>query len=131
MENFNIKCASCQNELAVCGLLIESYQGPLVCCDVCRRLYYVDVVVNYENKSVLVIQPTSFTEEEEFQLIRTAVSRIPLSEYLAGKENSENKWGDYKKDDENINPHFDKNLKSIIEESVTPSDLIRKIQTND
>jgi hypothetical protein len=78
-------------------------------------LYYIDVVTNYENKPVIIVQPTKFTEDEEFQYIRTALSRVPLKEYLP------------KEEEKIINPHFDKDLKSAIEESVTPSDLIRTL----
>lgn len=99
-----------------------------MCCDVCRTLYYIDVLENAEGSPVIVVEPANLEPEDEFDIIRNAQKRTPLKEYLAEPE------------DQNINPHFqqqdlriseERDLKSAIEESVTPSDLIRRIKAND
>jgi hypothetical protein len=102
------------------GSLLNTPLGPFVVCEVCRTLYYIDIVTNYENKPVIVIQPAKLEPEQEFQIIRTANSRTPLKDYL-DRENE----GQIEK--ANINPHFNKDLKTIINEAVTPSDIIRKL----
>lgn len=119
--HFNLPCKSCSSQLLETGLLLSTEQGPFVCCDICRTLYYIDVGTNYEDKPVIVIQPTKFDPEEEFDIIRNAVKRTPLKDYLP-PENS---------DETIINPHFNQDLKSIIDASVTPSELIRRLHKHD
>lgn len=128
MENFYFTCLSCGNQLEDTGVVIDSIYGDLVCCEICRRLYSIEMVVNYENKSVAIIQATHFIEDEEFQLIRLAVTRVPLKEYLLKQQ--DDPWGDYlpPSNEKNINPHFEKDLKSIIDKAVTPSDIIRGLK---
>lgn len=118
MEAFNLPCVSCKSQLMDEGSLLSTYLGPFVVCEVCRALYYIDVVTKTDNKPLIVIQPTKFDPGQEYDIIRHADSRVPLKEYLS-KENEE----------KNINPHFKQDLKSVIEESVTPSDLIRKLKS--
>jgi hypothetical protein len=119
MKTFNVSCISCSNQLAECGLLLETHIGPLICCNVCRKLYYVDVITNADGNPLILMQPTDFVDEDEFEIIRSAISSVPLSEYLSEGESGE------LKDSRIVNPHFDKDLKTVIEESVTPSDIIR------
>lgn len=121
MKSFNLSCVSCKNQLLECGLLLDSDIGPLICCNVCRTLYYADVIINTDNKPVIVIQPIkNIDQNEEYEIIRTARSNVPLSEYIPKleKENGEEKI---------IDPYFKQDLKSTIADSVTPSDLVRKL----
>lgn len=114
-----------------CGSLLSTDGGPFVCCEVCRALYYVDIVANYENKPVIIIQPTHLEPDQEFDIIRSAYARTPLKEYLPNEADAPGTdWGNYlpKPNAENINPHFDKDLKSIIDKAVTPSDIIRGLE---
>jgi hypothetical protein len=78
-----------------------------------------------------VVEPTHLDLDIEFDIIRNAEKRTPLREHLEKAEQPE---------DKNINLHFKQQdlgipkedaLKSAIEESVTPSDLIRRIKAND
>jgi hypothetical protein len=88
------------------------------------------VLENFEGKTVIVVEPTRLEPEQEYDIIRAAEKRTPLKEYLEKAEQPKepiDPWGDYlpKPNAENINPHFNKDLKTIINESVTPSDIIR------
>jgi len=131
MQHFNLPCASCSNQLIDEGSVLRTDMGPFLLCEVCRKLYYIDVVTNFEEKPVIVIQPTHFDPQEEFNIIRYAIARVPLKDYLPQEENPDSlgsdPWGDYLKspNEKNVNPHFEKDLKSIIEKAVTPSDLLR------
>jgi hypothetical protein len=126
MEAFNFICHSCSNQLLETGILLSSNgQCPFVLCDVCRALYYIDALENAAGQAVIVVEPTRLEPEQEYDIIRNAEKRTPLREYLEKAEHP---------DDKNINPHFkqqelgaseEKDLKSIINESVTPSDIIR------
>ena len=118
MQTFNLPCISCSNQLFQVGLLLTTQIGPFVCCDVCRALYYIEVIVKEDNTPMIIIQPTGMEPEDEFDIIRHSISSTPLKECLS-KEKSV--------DEKNINPHFNKDLKSAIDSSVTPSDLIRKL----
>lgn len=130
MENLYFTCLSCGNQLEDNGIVIDSIYGNLICCEICRRLYSIEMIVNFENKAVAIIQATHFNEDEEFQLIRLAITRVPLKDYLLSQQ--KDPWGNYlpPSNEKNINSHFDKDLKSIIEESVTPSDIVRKMKDN-
>lgn len=86
-----------------------------------------------------MVEPTRLEPEQEYDIIRNAEKRISLREYLEKAEQPEEEvadpFGNYflSPNAENINPHFnqdlgppeEKDLKSIIDESVTPSDIIR------
>lgn len=139
MQAFNFICHACGNQLLETGLLLSSTgQCPFVCCDVCRALYYIEVLENFEGKAVIVVEPTRLEPEQEYDIIRAAEKRTPLREYLEQVEQSEKQIDPYENylpspNAENINPHFNqdsttpekKDLKSIIEKAVTPSDVIR------
>ena len=134
MKSFNFVCVSCSNQLLETGVLLSTAQGPLVLCDVCRELYYIDALENAEGSAVIVVEPMNLEPEQEYDIIRAAEKRTPLKEYLEKAEQPQelkDLWGNYLPNEKNINSHFDKDLKSIIEESVTPSDIIRKIKAND
>jgi hypothetical protein len=130
MESFNLPCVSCQNQLLDSGSLLGTSFGPFVVCEVCRTLYYIDVMSNLNSKPLITIQPAKLDPDQEFDIIRNAESRVPLKEYLPEK-NVGSDWGDYlpesEKEEKNINSHFKKDLKSIIDSSTTPSDLIREL----
>jgi hypothetical protein len=110
----NLLCISCENQLFQVGLLLTTQIGPFVCCDVCRALYYIDVVVKPDNTSLIVIQPTRMPPEEEFDIIRHSISSTPLKECLLPPK-------------ERSTPVQPQDLKSVITSSVTPSDLIRRL----
>lgn len=114
--NFNIQCVGCTNPLFECGMLLETDTGPYVVCDLCSFLYYIEIVTTLENKPLIVVQPTKLFPEDEFNIIRTAKSRTSLKDYLPLEE------------EKNINPHFKKDIKEVIKESITPSDLVRKLK---
>jgi hypothetical protein len=127
VQAFNFICYSCGNQLLETGILLSSSgQCPFVCCETCRTLYYIDVLENAAGQAVIVVEPTRLEPEQEFDIIRNAEKRTPLREYLEKAEKS---------DDKNVNPHFkqqelrassgEKDLKIIIENAVTPSDVIR------
>jgi hypothetical protein len=115
MQIFNYPCISCANQLIVTGLLLITEEGPFLCCDVCRTLYFIDTLKNAEGRHLVVVEPACLGPEIEFDIIRHAQKRTPLKDYLQIPE------------ERNINPHFQENLKSIIEKSTTPSDFIRKL----
>jgi hypothetical protein len=114
---FNLLCVSCQNPLLECGSVLGTYLGLFVVCETCRTLYHIEIATKMDNTPLVILRPAMLEPEEEFDIIRYSDSRISLKEYLAREENEER----------NINPHFQKDLKSAIDESITPSDLIRKI----
>lgn len=91
---------------------------------------------NFEGKAVIIVEPTRLEPEQEYDIIRAAEKRTPLREYLEQSEKPINPYENYlpSPNAENINPHFkqqnlgipeEQDLKSIINESVTPSDIIR------
>jgi len=137
VQAFNFVCLSCGNQLLETGLLLSSNgQCPFVCCETCRALYYIDALQDFEGKAIIVVEPTHLDPEQEYDIIRNAEKRISLREYLEKAEQPqeiEDPGGNYlsSPNAENINPHFnhpeEKDLKSIINESVTPSDIIRKL----
>ena len=96
-------------------MLLATAEGPFVLCETCRALYYIDVLENAEGHPVVVVEPTRLEPEQEFDIIRGALKQTPLKEHLNKVEN------------QNVNPHFKQDLKSMINESVTPSDLVRKL----
>lgn len=114
MQTFNLTCVYCKNQLLECGLLLGTPSGPFVACDVCRGLYYIEIVNQTNGKAMVVIQPTGMDQDAEFEIIRYAESRVPLAEYLPKLETEKE----------------EKNLKSIIKEATTPSDFIRKLHDN-
>jgi hypothetical protein len=115
MQAFNFLCVSCGNQLLETGVLLATAEGPFVLCETCRALYYIDVLENAEGHPVVVVEPTRLEPEQEFDIIRGALKQTPLKEHLNKVEN------------QNVNPHFKQDLKSMINESVTPSDLVRKL----
>jgi len=118
-QQFNLPCVSCANQLIEAGSLLSTAWGPFVLCEICSTLYYVDLITKEtDGRPFIAIQPAKLDPTIEFEVIRYAETRVPLKEYLP-KEGEEQRI---------INPHFKKDLKSAIEESVTPSDLIRKIK---
>jgi hypothetical protein len=129
MQSFNFICISCGSQLLETGLLLSrAGQCPFVCCETCRTLYYIDALENFDGKAIIVVEPTRLEPEQEYDIIRNAEKRTPLKEYLEKAEQP---------DEKNINPHFkqqnlgipeEKDLKAVIEESVTPSDLIRGLK---
>jgi hypothetical protein len=100
------------------GLLLATAEGPFVYCEVCRTLYYIDVLENAEGLPVVVVEPVHLAPEVEFDIIRQAQKQTPLREYLIRPKTDEERI---------VNPHFNVDIKELINESVTPSDLIRKL----
>lgn len=119
MQAFNFLCVSCGNQLLETGALLTTTQGPFVLCETCRTLYYIDVLENAAGQPVMIVEPTRFDPEQEFDIIRDALKSTPLKEHI-----------DKTVDDRNVNPHFKQDLKSMINKSVTPSDLIRNLHKN-
>lgn len=110
-QNFHLPCVFCKQQLSECGSLINSPAlGPLVACEVCRALYFIEITTQIGNKPLIVIQPTNLTPEDEFEIIRYAESRTPLKEYLKQPEDNDKT-----------------SLGEIINSAITPSDLIRKL----
>lgn len=111
---FNLPCVYCSNQLSECGSLLNSPTfGPMVACEICRGLYYVEVIVQAENKPLIAINPTNLPEEVAYDIIRWAESRVPLSEYLTPVEDKK-----------------EVDLKSYIASANTPNDLIRRLRGN-
>ena len=112
----NYLCVSCTNPLIENGLLLNTLYGLFLCCDICRSLYFIDTI-NTETGNTLVITFAKLDPELEFDLIRWSEVHGTLRDYIQSIPQQPN-----------INPHFKKNLNSLIDESSTPSDLIRRLQ---
>ena len=112
----NYLCTSCSNPLLETGLILDTVDGLLLCCEVCRYLYFITVVQSETTTSIL-IKPAGLDPEIEFDLIRYSELRGTLRDYIQSIPQ-----------ERNINPHFKKNLNSLIDESSTPSDLIRRLR---
>jgi hypothetical protein len=118
MENFNIICGYCNNPLYDNGVIIHSGMGPLLMCSVCRGLYYIDIVVSSATeKFSLVVQVMNLAPEEEFEIIRNSSDHMPLAKYFTQHFNHK--------------PAETANLKEVIASSVTPSDFLRKLNSNE
>ena len=110
MNSFTLPCTYCQNPLSKSGSLLETDIGPFVCCNICRALYFVDVVQQNGSRPVIVINPTHFGQEKEYEIIRFSTKMTPLSEFFA------------KSDVENT-----VDINQVIKDSKTPTDFIKKL----
>lgn len=124
MKNPTILCAHCQNQLYDSGLVISSYIGPLLMCSNCRGLYYIDLIMIMPGQYSLSIKTAEFTPDEEYKLIRDSVNPILLADFIKSmKEIGNSLPPPIKPLPSNVNT----DIKHIIETSVTPSDLIKKL----
>lgn len=132
-----LRCTGCFNLLYQNGSVIDSDIGPLVVCDICRALYYLQVTpATEECVPIAVIVPTNFSPEDEYDVIRSAITRVSLSDYLLSQIPPCTEEEQEKEEEERIiNPHFEDEdeeeevpLKDIIESSVTPTDFLEKLK---
>lgn len=113
MSNSNLLCSYCRCSLADQGVVIESEIGSLLMCTVCRGLFYINFIVNPNNEiSSIAIKSVNLPQEAEFDIIRYSIGSIPLSQYLLEQKAQ-------------VAPP---DIKEVIESSITPSDLLRKLQ---
>jgi hypothetical protein len=121
MSMFNLPCVYCKRQLIDVGVLLQTTYEFFVYCEVCMGLYYIDVLQSVDsNKPLIVVQPCKMDIEEELYIIDKALNKTRLSEYLTQNQDQEQQFPS--KEQKNAD------IKELIESSVTPTDLIRKLR---